>query len=307
MTKQLKNVAASVQTKLLQIAKARGDDFQLTLLRYVNERFLYRLGVSKHADQFILKGASLFTVWTGAPHRSTRDLDLLGFGDLTDAQMTKVFSEVLSITVPDDGLTFDVSALKVDAIREDQEYGGVRLTTIASLGTSKINVQIDVGFGDAVTPQAIETEFPALLAEYPAPTLRIYPRETVVAEKLDAIVQLGLTNTRMKDFYDLRFMSERFEFEGALLVEAIRATFERRKTSLPPSLPVALSREFSDHRSKQIQWVAFVKKARIAGTPTLQDTVEKVTLFVREPLQQALIQPKWVSHWVAGGPWQSPG
>ena len=306
MTKQLKNVAASVQTKLLQIAKTKSDDFQLVLLRYANERLLYRLARSPHAAQFILKGASLFTVWTGSPHRSTRDLDLLGFGDLTDTQMRKTFSEVLSTSVPDDGLVFDTHSLRVEPIREDQVYGGIRFTTIATRGASRINLQIDVGFGDAVTPQAVETEFPVLLAEYPAPKIRIYPRETVVAEKLDAIVQLGLTNTRMKDFYDLWFLSERFEFEGSLLLEAIRATFERRKTAFPKTLPMAFTSEFSNDRTKLTQWTAFLRKAGAPGAPTLPQTLEKVAAVVSEPLRYALGQTRWDSHWVSGGPWRSP-
>ncbi|HZH02247.1 MAG TPA: nucleotidyl transferase AbiEii/AbiGii toxin family protein, partial [Myxococcaceae bacterium] len=203
-----------VRTRLLRLARQRGEDFQLVLLRYANERLLYRLSISRHASQFILKGATLFTLWTGEPHRATRDIDLLGFGDQDEARLREVFSEVLSLKSENEGVHFDLGSLSVGTIREDRVYGGVRVEVIAHLTTARVHLQIDIGFGDAITPEAQTAEFPALL-EFPAPRLRAYPRETVVAEKLEAMVQLGMVNSRMKDFYDLAMMARVFDFDVA--------------------------------------------------------------------------------------------
>ena len=186
-----------MRARLLHLARKRGEDFQLVLARYANERLLFRLATSPHAARFVLKGAALSTLWTGKPHRATRDLDLLGFGDPGESHLREVFSEVLSAAVPDDGVTFDLSSLAVGPIRQEQEYDGVRVELVARVASARVRLQIDIGFGDAITPEATMAEFPPLL-DYPAPRLRAYPRETVVAEKLDAIVQLGLANSRMK-------------------------------------------------------------------------------------------------------------
>lgn len=202
MTKKPTNVGASVRARLLRLARERGEDFQLVLTRYASERLLYRLTSSRHASRFVLKGAALFTLWTGRAHRATRDLDLLGFGDSTEPHVRAVFADVLAGDVCDDGVRFDEDSLEVGPIREEQEYGGVRVVVIARIASAKVRLQVDVGFGDAVTPEAAMVEFPTLL-DFPAPRLRAYPRETVVAEKVEAMVQLGLANSRMKDFYDL--------------------------------------------------------------------------------------------------------
>jgi predicted nucleotidyltransferase component of viral defense system len=227
-----KNVAASVRARLQRVAQERREDVQLVLTRYANERLLHRLSVSPHASQFVLKGAALFTLWTGRAHRATRDLDLLGFGESTVERVRSVFDEILRLDVPEDGATFDVESLSVAAIRGGQEYGGVRALFDARVGSARIRMQIDVGFGDAITPAAEIVSFPALL-DFPAPKLRAYPRETVVAEKVEAMVKLGMTNSRMKDFFDVVVLSRMFDFDGALLTRAIRATFVRRGTSLP--------------------------------------------------------------------------
>jgi predicted nucleotidyltransferase component of viral defense system len=213
MNKPRKDVGASVRARLLQLAQRRGDDFQLLLTRYANERLLYRLTQSQHGSLFLLKGATLFTLWTGHAHRATRDLDLLGFGEPSVERLRTIFTEVVAFDVDDDGVVFDVSSLEVEPIREDQRYGGIRLVLTARITNAQVRLQVDVGFGDAVTPEAQVVEFPPLL-DFPAPKLRAYPKETVVAEKLEALVQLGLANTRMKDFYDLVALSNLFEFEG---------------------------------------------------------------------------------------------
>jgi predicted nucleotidyltransferase component of viral defense system len=302
MTKALKNVGTSVRAKLLQLAKQRGDDFQLVLLRYVNERLLYRLASSAHANKFVLKGAALFTLWTGQPHRATRDIDLLGFGDASEGHVRHVFDEIVSASVADDGVIFDRKSLDVGPIREDQEYGGIRITLNATVAEARVRLQIDVGFGDAITPEAIEVDFPVLLAS-PAPRLRAYPRETVVAEKLDAMVQLGLANSRMKDFYDLQVLSELFDFDGALLAEAIRATFRRRNTPLPDDVPVALTQAFADDPTKKQQWSAFVSKSGAPEMGELSVVVSRVARFATAPLSHARLTSPWRGHWSRGGPW----
>jgi predicted nucleotidyltransferase component of viral defense system len=304
MTRPPKNISASVRARLAQRARDRGDDFQLVLTRYANERLLYRLATSVHADRFILKGAALFTLWVGQPHRATRDLDLLGFGDAGEAHLRDVFVEVLGRSMPEDGVAFDVEVLEVGPIRDDQEYGGVRVTTVARVAGAQVRVQVDIGFGDAVTPDAELVDFPVLL-DFPAPRLRAYPRETVVAEKVDAMVQLGMANSRMKDFFDVAMLADRFTFDGALLARAIRATFERRRTAFPRGVPVALTSEFADDATKRTQWAAFGRKAGAAGTADLPTTVERIATFVSKPLEVAATDATWDGRWANGGPWSS--
>lgn len=302
MKKPVKNVGTSVRTRLLKLAKERGEDFQRVLLRYVNERLLYRLATSSHASSFVLKGAALFTVWTGRPHRATRDLDFLGFGEATEARLRRVFSDVASMKTDDDGVVFDVRSLEVRPIREDQEYGGTRVTLKAGVAEAQVRLQVDIGFGDAVTPEAVEIEFPALLS-FPTPRLRAYPRETVVAEKLEAMVQLGMANSRMKDFYDLAVLSELFEFDGDLLVKAIRATFSRRGTPLPDGVPVALSGDFTGDPAKARQWAGFASKSGVTEAGNLSSAVRRVARFVVVPLTRARSNERWPGRWPKGGPW----
>ena len=302
MTKSPKGIGASVRAKLLRLARERGDDFQLLLTRYANERLLYRLAASSHGSHFVLKGAVLFTLWTGKPHRATRDLDLLGFGDPSENHVHGIFKEVLALDVGDDGVAFDAGSLEVGLIREDQEYGGIRVTLIAQVTSARIRLQVDVGFGDAITPDPTVIDFPALL-DFPAPRLRAYPRETVIAEKLEAMVQLGLANSRMKDFYDILVLSRMFDFNGDLLVRAIRATFGRRRTVLLTSLPVALSPTFASDPTKVAQWTAFAKKSGAADVGDLASTIEAVSRFSAVPLARAAASRPWGAMWPPGGPW----
>lgn len=303
MTRPLKDIGASVRARLAQRALSRGDDFQLVLTRYVNERLLYRLATSRHADRFVLKGAALFTLWAGQPHRATRDIDLLGFGDSGEEHIREVFVEVLRDARADDGVTFDVEGLAVGPIRDDQEYGGVRVTTAAKLAGAQVRVQIDIGFGDAITPGAEPHDFPTLL-DFPAPRLRAYPRETVVAEKLEAMVQLGMANSRMKDFFDIVVLSQQFTFDGALLARAIRATFERRRTPLPSGLPVALTPAFANDATKRTQWNAFVRKSGVTGAPPdLASATAPLVTFLSRPLEIAVSGDAWAGRWTGGGPW----
>jgi predicted nucleotidyltransferase component of viral defense system len=302
VTKAPKDFGASVRARLLRLARERGEDFQLLLTRYANERLLYRLAMSPHGSRFVLKGAALFTLWTGKPHRATRDVDLLGFGDPSEAHVRSVFSEVLALDVGEDGVVFDASSLDVGPIREDQEYGGVRVTVAARVTSAQVRLQVDVGFGDAITPEASIVDFPALL-DFPSPRLHAYPRETVVAEKVEAMVKLGLANSRMKDFYDLVVLSKMFPFDGVVLVRAIRATFERRKTPLPTDLPVALTPSFSDDTMKNTQWTAFARTSGARDAGELPSTVAAITRFLAQPLVKAASAELWEATWLPGGPW----
>jgi Nucleotidyl transferase AbiEii toxin, Type IV TA system len=195
----------------------------------------------------------LFVLWTGEMHRPTRDLDLLGFGDGSAEELARVFRSLCSAALPDDGLTFSADTVNVEPIREDQEYGGQRVTMVVQLGSARVSLQVDVGFGDAITPGAESVTYPTILGMDP-PRLRAYPRETVVAEKLEALVKLGLTNSRMKDFYDLAIMARTFPFTGSVLRDVIVATFTRRGTALPSTSPVALTGAFPKDQTKGKQW-----------------------------------------------------
>jgi hypothetical protein len=263
---------ASLLARLLALAKQRGEDYSLVLNRFAMERLLCRLGQSDHAERFLLKGAMLFAIWYDEPHRPTRDVDLLGFGQDDAEHLVVLFSEVAAITM-DDGLDFDVGAIRADAIREDNSYGGTRIHLPARLGSARCGVQVDVGFGDAVTPAAQTMVLPVLLPELGAPSLRVYPVYTVIAEKYHAMVILGLANSRMKDFFDLAVIAHRTVLDGAILGAAIHATFTRRATSVPEHPTLALTASFSEDPMKIRQWQAFLRKNAIPVTASLADTV----------------------------------
>jgi Nucleotidyl transferase AbiEii toxin, Type IV TA system len=304
LSEKAKNVSASVRQRLLNLARERKDEFQLVLVRYGVERLLYRLSVSSHATQFVLKGAMLFQIWTGQPHRSTLDVDLLGSGSNDVDRLVKLFKEICDQHVDDDGLVFLGEGIQGGLIREDQRYGGVRIQLTAMLQTARIPIQIDIGFGDAITPNPEQVEYPTLL-KFPAPMLRAYPRETVVAEKFEAMVVLGIANSRMKDFYDIWVLSRDFAFDGKLLSRAIAATFARRGTALPTTLPTAFTPDFSGDKSKQAQWSAFVRRGRlVVDAPSFEEVVTVLKSFIW-PVSNGLAADKtFVHQWAAGGPWE---
>jgi predicted nucleotidyltransferase component of viral defense system len=254
------NIAHSVRQRLLNVSREKGDDPNLIFIRYALERFLYRLSRSDKAGQFILKGAMLFAVWTDRPHRPTRDLDLLGFGSDSAEGLIRTFQQIIAVEVEPDGLTFDLHRISVSEIREGLDYPGKRVKLAAKLGSAhRIPLQIDIGFGDVVTPQPEEIDYPTLL-DLPAPHIRAYPCETVVAEKLQALVAFDMAISRMKDFYDLWIISKQFSFNGAVLAEAIRATFHRRSTPIPRETPTALTDDLVADQGKQTQWRAFLNR-----------------------------------------------
>jgi len=285
MPESKRNMGASVRARLLTLAKERKQPNDLLLTRYALERLLYRLSTTKHRERFILKGALLMTTWFDQPFRPTRDLDLLGSGDPDPQAMLAVFRGICAIDL-DDGVVFDVAGLAVDLIREELEYGGLRIKTYAAVGGARIRVVVDVGFGDAIEPGATDLDLPVLL-DLPAPRLRAYPRETVIAEKFQAMVALGRANTRMKDFYDIWLLSHAYEFKGDGLARAIAATFDRRKTPIPAERPFALTRAFADDTAKQQQWASFADSIG-AQLPPLPEIIEDLAAFLMPHAEAAL-------------------
>jgi len=265
-------IAQSVRQRLLNLSAETGEEYNRLLVRFAVERLLYRLSQSQHADAFVLKGAMLFPVWTGAPHRPTRDLDLLGFGDPSEQRLLDVFRDVCGQRVEADGMTFNADSVTAAPIRDEHAYAGIRLRLSANLGNAKISLQVDVGFGDVVTPAATTAEYPTLL-DQPAPHLRVYPPETVIAEKLEAMVSLGMANSRMKDFYDAWVLLSQFDLKDAVLASAIQATFERRRTSRPTGVPVAFSDEFAADSDKQKQWNAFLRRSDLPQSLDLRTVI----------------------------------
>lgn len=297
----VKNVGASVRARLTDQARARGDNAQLLMLRFAIERLLYRLAQSTYRDQFILKGAMLFSLWAPVPYRSTGDLDLLGQGDPAPARMAAIFKAVCAEPVADDGLVFDADSVTAESARAAEEYTGVRITLSATLAGAKLPIQIDIGFGDAVTPGARDIDYPSLL-DFPTAALKAYPPETVVAEKLEALVSLGMRNSRMKDFFDLWVIARTFAFDGQTLSEAIGATFQRRQTPMPTETPLALSDAFAQDAGKRAQWRAFLNRTTLALAP---EPLPELVAFIATFAMPLLSQSNAVvgQHWAAGGPW----
>ena len=305
MTRKPVNLPASIGTRLRNIALARQTDLAFIFRRYAIERLLYRLSVSDQRERFVLKGAMLFTAWMPDPFRPTQDLDLLGFGDDDVAAVAASIAVICNQPAPEDGLRFDAATIKAEAIRAQQDYGGVRVKRQALLGRTRIPVQIDVGFGDAVTPAITELEFPPLL-DAPAPRVRAYPKETVLAEKLEAIVTLGVANSRMKDFYDLVALPRLFEFDGSIVRDAIIATFTRRGTEMNDGIPAGLTPEFANDPQKIAQWQAFINREPLLLNPgDLVAAIEDITAFVMPPLAAAASDVKFAKRWKPGGPWKA--
>lgn len=261
-----RNMAASVRARLLNKARTDGLDFQLLLTRYALERLLYRLSISPEKDHFLLKGALLFDLWYDVPLRPTRDIDLLGFGPAEIPHLVTVFEGLCALEV-DDGISFDMNSIKAEEIRKEANYSGIRLTLAGWIEGAKCPVQVDVGFGDAVTPVPESVVYPVIFDEMPAPHLRVYPKYTVVAEKLEAIITLGMANSRMKDYFDLWVILRDAQLDRAILVQAVSATLNRRATKKPGGVPVGLSDQFSKDAQKITQWNAFVKRNNLAAEP----------------------------------------
>ena len=296
------NVAASVRARLRDLARTTGVEFQLMLSDFAIERLLYRLGVSAYRDRFVLKGAILFKLWPEVLHRATWDLDLLGRGPNTIADVVAVVRGLCGIEVHD-GIVYDASSVGGEEIRASDEYAGVRVRLEARLAEARIPVQVDVGFGDAVIPAPVREHYPTLL-DHLQPHILVYPREAVVAEKLEAMVSLGVTNSRMKDFYDVHVLASHFAFEGPTLAQAIRATFERRGTPFLEAGPLVLTRDFLAAPERQTQWRAFLRRGRLIAPPDAGDLADALQLFLGPILRAAANGEGFSPHWPPGGPWR---
>lgn len=267
----IKNIGASVRTRINNKAKEDKVNTLFLLTRYALERMLYRLSVSEHRDSFLLKGALLFDLWYDVPLRPTRDIDLLGFGMAEIPHLLKVFEDLCAIEV-EDGIKFEATSIKAEEIRKEANYSGTRVTLIGTIDGAKCTVQIDVGYGDAVTPAPEIATYPVMLKDMPAPELRVYPQYTVIAEKFEAIVSLGMANSRMKDYFDLWVLLRNATLDSAILEQAVQATFKRRGTALQTDTPVGLSDQFSLDKSRVDLWDAFVGRNKLKAE-SLPDTV----------------------------------
>jgi hypothetical protein len=292
----MKNVAASVRDKLLNLSRAKGMPFNGLMEQYATGRFLYRLAESEYRNRFVLKGAQLFRIWDAEEHRPTRDLDLLGYGDASEETIQKIFEELTQMDVdPADGLEWgDVT---VAPIRDEALYGGIRAKVNVQLAGARLGIQIDVGFGDSITPGAVEKEWHELLP-FPSARLLVYPPETVIAEKLEAAVALGIDNSRMKDFFDLHWLQSHIPFEGKVLTEAVSNTFERRKTAIPQATPIALTEAFSTDKQKFLQWNAFLSKGKLSPTP-LDEVIRDLSRFLLPVIRNEVNDLQWTptGHW----------
>jgi hypothetical protein len=296
----LKNIAASVRQRLLNKSRSDVRPFQELVQYYAMERFLYRLSQSQHANRFILKGALLLQIWQTPEIRSTMDIDLLGRTNNDVSFLISNIIDILSVDIDPDGLSFFPENITADGIAEDAEHKGIRILFPARLDTMKLNMQIDIGFGDIVYPSPEKLQLPTML-EFPAPILLCYSRESLIAEKFEAMLKLRELNSRMKDFYDIWLLSRQFEFDGETLLKAIRLTLEKRGTGLPDAI-VAFSQDFI--AAKQIQWNVFRKKLEQEHVPSeFADIVMKVKEFIK-PMALALASKKPPpSKWSAPGPW----
>ena len=301
--RNITNKAASVRQKLLNLSRERGEDFGYLLSRYGTERLLFRLSQSQYVDKFILKGAVLFQLWSEQPHRPTRDVDLLGYGEASTERITAILTELCELEVEDDGLVFDTSSIKAETIKEDDEYEGIRVKLLANLDNARISLQIDIGFGDAIHPEPEEIAYPTLL-DHTAPQLKSYPRETVVAEKFQAMVMLGMANSRMKDFFDLWTLAKEYEFDGSVLAKAIQATFDRRETAVPETTPLALTAEFAENDAKVKQWSAFLLRGNVQSPQlSLGEVVALLRDFLMPPSTAISSREEFLRRWLLGGPW----
>jgi predicted nucleotidyltransferase component of viral defense system len=300
----LKNVTDSVRQRLLNQARESGRPFGELLQYYAMERFLYRMSQSSYADKFVLKGAMMLVAWKAPVTRPTKDIDLLGRTANDVEAIAVAVSEICKQEVEDDGIAFDAATVTADEIVEEADYHGVRVQFRGQLGTARISMQIDIGFGDIVVPSPQATDYPTIL-DQPKPRVLVYSRESTVAEKLEAMVRLGAVNSRMKDFFDILLLSRWFDFDGRSVAQAIRTTFANRNTEIPAQ-PLALTHAFLEEQAKQAQWEGFVRKSRLDNAPSrLEEVVEAIGTFLL-PITGALAMgDDFEGTWSAPGPWKT--
>ena len=304
MPRGTKNVAASVRQQLLNRARASDRPFNELLQHFAMERFLYRLATSPHADRFVLKGALMMRVWKVPASRPTMDIDLLGRIDNEIGTIVAVTKDVCGQAVESDGMLFDPTTVDGVRIAEDAEYEGVRVRFRGKLGTARVLMQLDIGFGDVVVPGPEMADYPTIL-DLPAPRVQGYTRESVIAEKFHAMVKRGLLNSRMRDFFDIWLLSQQFDFEGSILAAAIRETFSRRQAAVPAE-PVALTMAFAEDALKRKQWQALVRKSQLESAPAdLVDVVRSLAVFLRPVVEGIAAGQPLPAEWSARGPWVS--
>jgi len=297
-----RNVAASVHQRLKNVARETDRPFDEVLQYFAMERFLHRLSISKHADSFVLKGALLFRVWHTPDSRATRDIDFLAYMNNAPDHLASVVGDIVSIDDPDDGVIFDPDSVEAQRIKEAADYAGVRTRFVGYLGNARITMQVDTGFGDSVFPAPALIDYPTIL-DLPAPSLRSYPPETVIAEKVEAMIYLGRLNSRMKDFYDIWWMTQQLDFDGATLGEAIRRTLEARGTEVIRF--DELRAEILENQSLEKQWGAFVRKSRIEARGSFAEIMLPIEAFLAPLLSALKDEETMVARWGAPGPWNT--
>jgi hypothetical protein len=304
MTKDsITNLPASIHQRLLDLDPKRTHDFTPVLRRYAFERWLYRLGESQYASRFVVKGAMLLVLWTGDLSRKTMDLDLWGADDLTEAGLREAFSTIGGMAVEPDGLTFITEAMVVEPIRDEAEYHGLRAKFSARLGNIRIPMQVDIGIGDSIWPEPEYIHYPTLL-DMPAPRVQACRKETSIAEKFDAMLELGILNSRMKDFHDIAILGDHFSFIGQDLQKAVKTALGTKALPALPDLPVAFTDDFAQSADKNIQWAAFLRRIgkNPQDLPFLQ-VVEKIRGFLLPVLQSLKAGNEFDAVWPPGGPW----
>jgi predicted nucleotidyltransferase component of viral defense system len=304
MTKPPTNMAASARARLLRRAHEHEEDFNLVLQRYAAERFLYRLGASAERSHFVLKGAMLFALWGGSLYRATRDVDLTGYGPGEGAALDRAIKTICATACPPDGIEFLTGKVQIEPIRDHTEDVGFRVRLQARLDGARIRLQIDIGYGDAIVPEAIDSHYPTLLIGAPVPRIRVYSRETVIAEKLHAMISLDEANTRFKDFYDLFMLSEHFSFSLNTLCSSVQHTFERRRTMLPQSAPRPMTTAFYADETRALQWRRHLDKNGLLGAARdFADVGERLRVFF-DPVWDSVHSMTIVSTWPPRGPWR---
>jgi hypothetical protein len=304
MKPEIKNLEASVRGRLQNKAKETNRPFSEVLQYYGMERFLYRFSQSEYSGIFVLKGALMFTVWDVKERRTTVDIDFLANYDNKIDEIEQVVKDICKVKVASDGLIFDLGSVKGRKIKEDADYEGVRVKFVGSLERSKIPMQIDFGFGDVIHPSARKIKFPVIL-DLPGPELYGYTPESVVAEKFEAMIKLGIVNSRMKDFYDIWIMTRQFNFEGKALIQAIRKTFKKRKTDLPISAPLFLPQMYDKGSQNNLRWKAFLKAEQIRNTPPeLSDVAKAIEIFLIKPIEAIHEDKDFSGEWKVPGPWK---
>ncbi|RAK08173.1 putative nucleotidyltransferase component of viral defense system [Halanaerobium saccharolyticum] len=279
-----KNLAASVLGRLKNISKELNLPYNLVMQLFVQERLLYRLSLTEYKDNFLLKGGLLLYSMTEFKGRPTKDIDFLLRGKSNKAQnIEKIIKEIANVKV-NDGVRFKSSEIKSQSITEGAEYKGQRIKLIALMGQARIHLQIDIGFGDIVVPEAVNIRYPSLL-DFDPPEINAYSLESVIAEKFEAMVSLALLNSRMKDFYDIYTLMKKKDYNGDILKQAVLQTFNTRGTNFDEDL-IIFSEDFKNDQQKIKQWQLFLKRMN-KNNISFESVIENIKKFLK-PIYEAI-------------------